>query len=82
MAMMDTQAGACVPALTLPIFATMISDIDIRHILTGFLFHPDKVRPLFFLSAKLLGLGGILKTGPAGGLIGRGGTPCWAIWKP
>ena len=40
----------------------MISDIDIRHILTGFLFHPDKVRPLFFLSAKLLGLGGILKT--------------------
>ncbi|MEC8546684.1 MAG: glutathione S-transferase family protein, partial [Pseudomonadota bacterium] len=71
MAMMDTQAGACVPALTLPIFATMISEIDLRHILTGFLFHPDKVRPLFFLSAKLLGLGGILKTGPAGGLIDR-----------
>ena len=56
MAMMDTQAGACVPALTLPIFATMISDIDIRHILTGFLFHPDKVRPLFFLSANCLAL--------------------------
>ncbi|MEC8565466.1 MAG: glutathione S-transferase family protein [Pseudomonadota bacterium] len=71
MSMMDTQAGACVPALTLPIFATMISEIDLRHILTGFLFHPDKVRPLFFLSAKLLGLGGILKTGPAGGLIDR-----------
>ena len=50
----------------------MISEIDLRHILTGFLFHPDKVRPLFFLSAKLLGLGGILKTGPAGGLIDRG----------
>jgi glutathione S-transferase len=72
MAMMDTQAGACVPALTLPIFATMIKDIKIRNILTGFLFHPEKIRPLFFLSAKLLGLGGILKVGPASGMIGHG----------
>jgi glutathione S-transferase len=72
MARMDSQAGACIPALTLPLFATMIHDIKIRHILIGFLFHPDKRRPLFFLSAKLLGLGGILKRGPASAMIRAG----------
>ena len=74
MAMMDTRAGACVPALTLPIFATMISDIDIRHILTGFLFHPDKVA-VVFLVCQIAWPWRHFETGPAGGLIGRGGTP-------
>lgn len=72
MANMDNHAGACIPALTLPLFATMVYEVKIRHILTGFLYHPDKVRPLFFLSAKLFGLGGILKIGPASQIIHQG----------
>ncbi len=64
-----THAGACIPGLTLPIFATMVQDIKIRHILVGILFHPDKKRPGFFLAARGMGLAKILKSGPAPALI-------------
>ena len=58
------RAGACIPALTLPLFATMIEEIPLRQILVGLLFHPDKKRPAFFLAAKLLGLKKIVNVRP------------------
>ena len=50
------RAGACVPALTLPIFVTSIQHIPLRNILVGFLFHFDKKRPALFTASKLFGL--------------------------
>ncbi len=64
MADQEAKAGACVPALTMPIFATMVSEVPFRRILLGLLFHPDKKRPVFFAVAKLLGLRGIMKLIP------------------
>lgn len=66
---MKDKLGACVPGLTLPLFVTTIAPIPLFKILEGFLFHPDKGRPFFFMMAKLLGLKGILGRGPALGII-------------
>jgi len=52
---MDQSAGACVPALTLLLFAVAIQGVPVVNILEGVLFHPDKKRPFFFLAAKLAG---------------------------
>lgn len=56
LANMESQAGSCIPALTLPMFVTSIQYIPLRRILIGFLFHFDKKRPLIFTLSKLLGL--------------------------
>lgn len=53
---MDKRAGPCIPGLTLPIFLAAIRYIPLQNILEGFLFHPDRRRPLFFTIGKLLGL--------------------------
>ena len=53
---MERRIGACVPALTLPLFITAIRYIPLHRILFGFLFHPDKARPMFFSLARVLGL--------------------------
>lgn len=50
------SAGACVAALTLPLFATAIAYIPARKLLPGFLYHPNKERPFFFAMARLLGV--------------------------
>ena len=50
------RAGSCVPGLTLPLFMTMILDIPSWKIAWGILFHPDRKRPLLFLSLKHRGL--------------------------
>jgi len=65
----DKSAGACIPQLTLPLFAVAIERVPTHRILEGLLFHPDRMRPVFFLSAKLVGLHGLLARPPVRRLI-------------
>ena len=53
---MQETAGNAVPGLTMPIFAAMVEHIPARRILVGLLFHWSRVRPLLFLTMKLLGV--------------------------
>jgi glutathione S-transferase len=50
------SAGACAAGLTIPLFAAMITEIPTRRILEGLLFHRLKIRPLLFLSLKVVGI--------------------------
>lgn len=50
------RAGNCVAALTLPLFATMVHYIPVREIGKGLLTHPNKERPILFLTLRLLGV--------------------------
>ena len=69
---MELRAGACIPALTVPLFLTAIRHIPLRRIAVGLLFHPDKARPLFFCTGKLLGLPAMLGLPPVRRLIRQG----------
>lgn len=69
---MAQRIGACVPALTLPLFITAIQHIPLRRILFGLLFHPDKARPVFFSLSRVLGLKRMLALKPIQGMIGGG----------
>lgn len=69
---MERRIGACVPALTLPLFITAIRHIPLHRILFGFLFHPDKARPLFFSLARLLGLRRTLSVKPIQQMVRNG----------
>lgn len=60
----ETSAGACMAALTVPLFAATIRFIPFRRLLPGFLFHPNKERPAFFALAKLIGLRGLVALPP------------------
>ena len=51
----DVSAGNAVPALTIPLFATMIERIPVWKIVEGLLFHFDRLRPVLFLVLKLVG---------------------------
>ncbi len=66
---MEGSAGACVPILTTPLFATMIRYIPVHRILVGLLFHHDKRRPVMFLAFKLLGVKRLPKIAPVYGLL-------------
>jgi len=59
MAGMTISAGNTVPALTVPMFASMIEDIPTTRILEGLLFHRLKIRPLMFLMLKRSKLKGL-----------------------
>jgi glutathione S-transferase len=48
----ERRAGHCIPALTFPLFATMVRYIPYREIFRGLLTHPNKERPLFFATLK------------------------------
>jgi glutathione S-transferase len=61
---LERRAGNCVPALTFPIFATMVRYIPYGEILKGLLTHPNKERPLFFAMLKLRGVGGLPALSP------------------
>lgn len=69
---MQQRMGACVPALTLPLFITAIRYIPLNRILFGFLFHPDKARPMFFALGKLLGLKRMLSLKPIHQVVDNG----------
>lgn len=69
---MKNRIGACVPALTLPLFITAIQHIPLHRILFGVLFHPDKARPIFFSLARILGLKRMLGLKPLRGMILEG----------
>lgn len=69
---MAQRMGACVPALTLPLFITAIRYIPLHRILFGLLFHPDKARPVFFSMGKLLGLRRMQALKPIRAIIGNG----------
>ncbi len=68
----NESAGNAVPALTVPLFATMIEKIAYWKILEGLLFHFDKQRPLVFLMLKLRGIERIGSIPPAVRVIARG----------
>lgn len=59
MAGMKASAGNTVPALTVPMFASMIEDIPTTRILEGLLFHRLKIRPLMFLMLQRTKLKGL-----------------------
>jgi glutathione S-transferase len=61
----DRSAGSAIPALTLPLFASMIDDIGYMKILEGLLFHRLRQRPMIFLVLKAVGLKRLHKIGPA-----------------
>ena len=67
----EVRAGNCIPALTLPIFATTIRYIPYLRILAGLPFHPYKIRPLMFLGLKFKGLAGLPSIGPVMKLLPR-----------
>ena len=52
----EHRAGHCIPALTLPLFATMVGYIPYREIFRGLLTHPYKERPLLFALLKSCGV--------------------------
>jgi glutathione S-transferase len=62
---LERRAGHCVPALTFPIFATMVRYISYREIFKGLLTHPNKERPLFFALLKLRTVHGLPRLPPA-----------------
>jgi glutathione S-transferase len=68
----DQSAGNAVPALTVPLFATMIEQIPYWKIFEGLLFHFDKQRPLIFALLKLRGIEKIGSLKPAVAIIARG----------
>jgi len=60
----EARLGPCVPALTMPLFVTMMPNIGYHKLIPGILFHYDKRRPFFFTAAKLLGLKHIIRLKP------------------
>lgn len=65
------RAGHCVPGLTVPLFATMVAHIPYREIARGLLTHPNKQRPLIFLTLKTLGVHQLPRLQPALRLLRR-----------
>jgi glutathione S-transferase len=65
------RAGHCVPGLTMPIFATMVSHIATTEILKGLLTHPNKERPMIFLTLKFAGIHHVPKLKPAMKLLSK-----------
>ena len=70
----EARAGHCVPALTVPIFATMVSHIATREILKGLLTHPNKERPIIFLLLKAFGIKRLPKLNPVMKMLARSRT--------
>lgn len=64
MAGLQDKAGPCVPGLTLPMFIASVRYVPLTRILVGLLFHADRKRPMFFATAKVLGLKRTLKLKP------------------
>lgn len=68
-AAMATSAGNCIPGLTLPLFSAMVEKIPVHRILTGLLFHRLRVRPMIFLTMKIVGVRRLRHLKPAVGVI-------------
>jgi glutathione S-transferase len=67
----ERRAGHCVPGLTFPLFATMVSYIPYGEILRGVLTHPNKERPLFFAVLKFRGVRGLPQLSPVMQIVDR-----------
>ena len=50
-----THIGACIPGLTLPLFAVMMQSVSFSALLRGLALHNDRKRVMFFVMARLLG---------------------------
>jgi len=68
----DEGAGNAIPALTLPLFCTMIEKISFLKIAEGLLFHFDKRRPLLFMTLKIVGIERIDRMKSAIKIVSRG----------
>ncbi|MEM7217313.1 MAG: glutathione S-transferase family protein [Pseudomonadota bacterium] len=55
------RAGACIPGLTMPIFATCIRWVPLAKILPGFAYHSRIASPALFTTFKILGLRGAMR---------------------
>lgn len=68
----DESAGNAVPALTVPLFATMVEKIPYWKIVEGLLFHFDRMRPSIFLIFKARGIDKLGSIAPAVRIVARG----------
>ncbi len=68
----DESAGNAIPALTLPLFCTMIERIPYWKIVEGLFFHFDKRRPILFIALKVIGIERIDRMKPAIKILARG----------
>ncbi len=67
----EHRAGHCIPGLTVPLFATMVAHIASGEIVKGLLTHPNKERPMIFLTLKWMGIQRLPRLGPAMRLLRR-----------
>ncbi|MEC7992355.1 MAG: glutathione S-transferase family protein [Pseudomonadota bacterium] len=65
----DTHIGACIPGLTLPLFAVMMQSVSFSALLRGLALHNDRKRVMFFVMARLLGPARVVTVTPIRTLI-------------
>ena len=66
-----THIGACIPGLTLPLFAVMMQSVRFSALLRGLALHNDGKRVMFFVMARLLGPERVVTVKPIRTLIER-----------
>ena len=66
-----THIGACIPGLTLPLFAVMMQSVSVSALLRGLALHNDRKRVMFFVMARLLGPERVVTVKPIRTLIER-----------
>ena len=66
----STHLGACIPGLTLPLFAVMMQSVSFSALLRGLALHSDRKRVMFFVMARLLGPVRVVTVKPIRNLIG------------
>lgn len=66
-----THIGACIPGLTLPLFAVMMQSVSFSALLRGLALHNDRKRVMFFVMARLLGPERVVTVKPIRTLIER-----------
>ena len=67
----DNHIGACIPGLTLPLFAVMMQSVSFSALIRGLALHNDRKRVMFFVMARLLGPERVVTVKPIRTLIER-----------
>ena len=65
----NNHIGACIPGLTLPLFAVLMQSVNFSSLVRGLALHFDRKRVLFFLMARLLGPERVVAAKPISTLI-------------
>lgn len=69
MGSVNNHLGACIPGLTLPLFAVLMQSVNFSALVRGLALHYDRKRVLFFLMARLLGPERVVTAKPISTLI-------------